>query len=418
MDTADTPRQESSAAPLAGIRVLEMGRLIAAPFCSQVLGDLGADVIKIERVGHGDDVRSYGPPFLKGESVGGASAYYLAVNRNKRSVAIDFAQPEGAELIRRLAATSDVFIENFKVGSLKKYELDEASIRKVREDIIYLSVSGFGASGPYAHRPATDVVVQGMSGFMSITGDPDGPPQKAGIPVADIVTGLYGAVGVISALYQRARMGGQGGWVGVSLLDSALAAVGTAAAWSYLAGRPYMRAGNDAPESVPSGLFKCRDGEILIQASKDPDFLKLCKVLGIEHVAKDPRFATRPQRIAHLADMKRELNPAIIRWDRAALYDALVGVGVISGPINTIVEALEDPQVVANGVLKPALHPQDPNLRLVSSPMRFDDGAPGIRLYPPRVGEHTASVLEEVLGLDADRIAELQDKKIISLMER
>jgi crotonobetainyl-CoA:carnitine CoA-transferase CaiB-like acyl-CoA transferase len=333
-------------------------------------------------------------------------------------VAIDFSQPEGAELIKRLAATSDVFIENFKVGSLKKYGLDEPGIRKLREDIVYLSVSGFGAGGPYAQRPATDVVAQGLSGFMSITGDPDGPPQKAGIPVADIITGLYSAIGVISSLYQKEKTGRQGGWVGVSLLDSALAAVGTAATWSYLAGRPYMRAGNDAPESVPSGLFKCHDGDILIQASKDADFVKLCKVLKIERIATDPRFATRPQRIANLADLKRELNAEIIKWDRAALYGALVDVGVISGPINTVVEAMTDPQVIANGVMKPALHPEDPNMRLVSSPIRFDDGAPAIRLYPPRVGEHTASVLGDVLGLGADQIAELERKKIISLMER
>jgi crotonobetainyl-CoA:carnitine CoA-transferase CaiB-like acyl-CoA transferase len=418
MDTADSTQSAPKAGPLAGVRVLEMGRLIAAPFCAQVLGDLGADVIKIERAGLGDDVRGYGPPFLNGQSVAGASAYYLAMNRNKRSVAIDFSQPEGAELIRRLAATSDVFIENFKVGSLKKYGLDEASIRKLREDIVYLSVSGFGASGPYAHRPATDVVVQGMSGFMSVTGDPDGPPQKAGIPVADIVTGLYSAVGVISLLYEKQKTGRQGGWVGVSLLDSALAAMSTAATWSYLSGRPYMRAGNDAPESVPSGVFKCRDGEVLIQASKDPDFLKLCKVLGIEHVAQDPRFTTRAQRIANIVDMKRELDAAIGQWDRVALYNALVDVGVICGPINTVLDALQDPQVVANGVLKPALHPEDPNLQLVSSPIRFDDGAPGIRRHPPRVGEHTASVLEDLLGLDADSIADLERKKIISLMAR
>jgi crotonobetainyl-CoA:carnitine CoA-transferase CaiB-like acyl-CoA transferase len=179
-----------------------------------------------------------------------------------------------------------------------------------------------------------------------------------------------------------------------------------------------MRAGNDAPESVPSGLFKCRDGEVLIQASKDPDFLKLCKVLRIEHIAQDPRFATRPQRIANVAEMKRELSEAIVQWDRGALYDALVEVGVICGPINTVVEALEDPQVISNGVLKPALHPEDPDLRLVSSPIRFSDGAPAIRRHPPRVGEHTASVLGDLLGLDADSLAELERKKIISVMER
>jgi crotonobetainyl-CoA:carnitine CoA-transferase CaiB-like acyl-CoA transferase len=418
MDTVNSSPDEKRAQPLAGIRVLEMGRLIAAPFCAQILGDLGADVIKIERAGLGDDVRSYGPPFLNNEGAGGASAYYLAVNRNKRSVAIDFSQPEGAELVRQLAATSDVFIENFKVGGLKKYGLDEASLRKVREDIVYLSVSGFGQSGPYAQRPATDVVVQGMSGFMSINGEPDGPPTKSGLPVADLITGLYSAVGVISTLYQKEKTGRPGGWVGVSLLDSALAAMSTAASWSFLSGRSYMRVGNDALESVPSGLFKCSDGEVLIQASKDPDFVKLCKVLGIEHVAADPRFATRPQRIANVAAMKEILNAEIIKWKRSTLYNALVEVGVIAGPINEVLEALDDPQAVHNAVLKPALHPEGPDLRLVSSPIRFCDGAPGIYRHPPRVGEHTASVLGDILGLDANRIAELESKNIVSLMKR
>jgi crotonobetainyl-CoA:carnitine CoA-transferase CaiB-like acyl-CoA transferase len=391
-----------------------MGRLIAAPFCAQILGDLGADVIKIERAGLGDDVRGYGPPFLNGQASGGASAYYLGCNRNKRSVAIDFARPEGADLVRRLAATSHVFIENFKVGGLRKYGLDEASLRRVRQSIIYLSVSGFGADGPNAHRPATDVVIQGMSGLMSVTGEADGPPSKAGVPIADIITGLYGAIGVISALYRNATAKPAGNWVGVSLLDSALAAMTTAAVWSYLAERPYLRSGNDAPESAPSGVFRCADGDILFQAGKDADFVKLCRVLNLEHAARDVRFAERAQRVINRNDLKAMLQEAVSKWKRHDLYEALTDAGVICGPINNIVEALEDPQAIANGVLKPALHPEDPDMKLISSPIRFSGGAPAIRHHPPRVGEHTASVLEEVLGLDARAVGALEEKGVVT----
>jgi crotonobetainyl-CoA:carnitine CoA-transferase CaiB-like acyl-CoA transferase len=414
MSTANATH-ETPAAPLAGIRVLEMGRLIAAPFCAQILGDLGADVIKIERAGLGDDVRGYGPPFLNNQTSGGASAYYLGCNRNKRSVAIDFAQPEGAELVRGLAATSHVFIENFKVGGLKKYGLDEAGLRRVRDDIIYLSVSGFGVAGPSARRPATDVIIQGMSGLMSITGEADGPPSKVGVPMADIVTGLYSAVGVIAALYQNATAKRRGTWVGASLLDSALAAMTTAAAWSYLAGRPYLRAGNDAPESMPSGVFSCSDGEILFQAGKDADFVKLCGVLNIAAVASDPRYAQRAQRVVNRTELKRMLDEAVGKWRRHDLYEALTDVGVICGPINTIAEAVEEPQALANGVLKPALHPEDPDMKLVSSPLRFSDGAPGIRRHPPRMGEHTASVLEEVLGVGAEKLGALEKQGIVTV---
>jgi crotonobetainyl-CoA:carnitine CoA-transferase CaiB-like acyl-CoA transferase len=409
-----TSADQTAAAPLAGIRVLEMGRLIAAPFCAQILGDLGADVIKIERAGLGDDVRGYGPPFLNDQTSGGASAYYLGCNRNKRSVAIDFSHPEGADLVRGLAATSDVFIENFKVGGLQKYGLDEAGLRAVRPDLIYLSVSGFGAAGPNAHRAATDVVIQGMSGLMSVTGEADGAPSKVGVPMADIVTGLYSAIGVVAALFQRSSGKSGGTWVGASLLDSALAAMTTAAAWSYLANRPYLRSGNDAPESMPSGLFSCSDGEILFQAGKDSDFVKLCRVLNIDAVARNPRYAERAQRVVNRAALREILQESVGSWKRHDLYEALTEVGVICGPINTIVEALAEPQVIANQVLKPALHPEDPNLKLVSSPLRFSDGAPGIRRHPPRVGEHTASVLQEVLNIDAGKLASLEDRGIVT----
>jgi crotonobetainyl-CoA:carnitine CoA-transferase CaiB-like acyl-CoA transferase len=404
--------------PLAGVRVLELGRLIAAPFCGQVLGDLGADVIKIERVGGGDDIRGYGPPFLGDrEGAGSASAFYLNFNRNKRSIQIDFGKPEGAELIRRLVAESDVFIENFKVGGLVKYGLDEASLRKVREDLIYLSVSGFGQSGPYITRPATDVIVQGLSGLMSVTGEADGAPNRVGVPVVDMMTGLYSAVSVISSLYGRAKGTRHGDWARVALLDCGMALMGSQAITAALTGQPPLRMGNDGQGSAPSGLFACRNGEILIQAGKDPDFAKLCHVLGADHLAIDPRFAERARRVENYSILQPVLVEAIGKLDRQEFYDALVNVGVICGPVTNIAEALVDPQVVANEVEVPAGHPDDPELRLIASPIRYNADADPIRRYPPRMGEHGREILQELLGMDDAVIATLAASGAIELHE-
>jgi crotonobetainyl-CoA:carnitine CoA-transferase CaiB-like acyl-CoA transferase len=397
-----------SGGPLQGIRVLELGRLIAAPFCGQILGDLGADVIKIERYGAGDDIRGYGPPFLGGrEGAGSASAFYLNFNRNKRSIAIDFGKPEGAELIRRLVAESDVFIENFKVGGLAKYGLDEASLRKVREDLVYLSVSGFGQSGPYITRPATDVIVQGMCGLMSVTGEADGPPNRVGVPVVDMMTGLYSAVSVVSALYGRAKGTRNGDWARVSLLDSGMALMGSQAIIAALSGEPPLRMGNDGQGSAPSGLFRCKNGEILIQAGKDPDFAKLCKVLGTDHLLADDRFAQRARRVENYHILQPMLIAVIADRDRQELYDRLVEVGVICGPVTDVAEALLDPQVVANKVEVSAGHPDDPTLNLIASPIRYTDEATPVDRYPPRMGEHGREVLQEVLGMDDAQLAAL-----------
>jgi crotonobetainyl-CoA:carnitine CoA-transferase CaiB-like acyl-CoA transferase len=405
-----------SGGPLAGVRVLELGRLIAAPFCGQILGDLGADVIKIERVGSGDDIRGYGPPFLAGkEGPGSASAFYLNFNRNKRSIAIDFGTPEGVDLIRKLAAECDVFIENFKVGGLVKYGLDEASLRKVREDIVYLSVSGFGQSGPYITRPATDVIVQGMSGLMSVTGEADGPPNRVGVPVVDMFTGLYGAVSVVSALYGREKGERNGDWARVSLLDAGMAMMGSQAIIAAMEGVPPLRMGNDGQGSAPSGLFACRNGEVLLQAGKDVDFAKLCKVLGMEHFLEDSRFAERARRVENYPILQPMLIEAIAKWDRQELYDALVAVGVICGPVTTITDALADPQVTANQVEVAANHPDDPNLKLIGSPIRYGDHVEPVRRHPPRMGEHTAEVLTELLGLDEATIADLAAKRAIQV---
>jgi crotonobetainyl-CoA:carnitine CoA-transferase CaiB-like acyl-CoA transferase len=394
--------------PLEGVRVLEMGRLIAAPFCGQILGDLGADVIKIERVGSGDDIRGYGPPFLGGrEGAGSASAFYLNFNRNKRSIAIDFSKPEGVELIRKLAAECDVFIENFKVGGLVKYGLDEASLRKVREDIIYLSVSGFGQTGPYTSRPATDVIVQGMSGLMSVTGEADGPPNRVGVPVVDMMTGLYSAVSVVSALYGRAKGTRHGDWARVSLLDAGMAMMGSQAIIAALTGEPPLRMGNDGQGSAPSGLFACKNGEVLVQAGKDPDFAKLCGVLGMNHLLNDVRFAQRARRVENYHILQPMLVEAIAQWDRQEFYDTLVNVGVICGPVTDIAEALADPQVLVNKVEVSAGHPDDPDLKLIGSPIRFGPDVEPVRRYPPRMGEHSEEVLKELLGMDGAQIAGL-----------
>jgi crotonobetainyl-CoA:carnitine CoA-transferase CaiB-like acyl-CoA transferase len=397
-----------SGGPLEGVRVLELGRLIAAPFCGQILGDLGADVIKIERVGSGDDIRGYGPPFLGGmEGAGSASAFYLNFNRNKRSLAIDFSKPEGVELIRKLAAECDVFIENFKVGALAKYGLDEASLRKVREDIIYLSVSGFGQTGPYITRPATDVIVQGMSGLMSVTGEADGAPNRVGVPVVDMMTGAYSAISVVSALYGRAKGTRKGDWARVSLLDCGLAMMGSQAIIAGIGGEVPLRMGNDGQGSAPSGLFACKNGEVLIQAGKDPDFVKLCGVLGMQHLLDDPRFAQRARRVENYPILQPMLIEAIAKWDRQELYDKLVDAGVICGPVTNIVEALLDPQVVSNKIEVCAGHPDDPDLKLIASPIRFGDDVEPVRRYPPRMGEHGVEVLKELLHMDDAAIARL-----------
>ena len=399
--------------PLAGVRVVEMGRLIAAPFCAQILGDLGADVIKIERIGSGDDSRTYGPPFLAGDAAAGESPYYMAYNRNKRSIAIDFSKPEGAEMIRRLAAGSQVFIENFKSGTLARYGLDEASIRRVRPDIVYLSVTGFGQDGPGAARPATDVVIQGISGLMSMTGEAEGLPQKVGVSIADMTTGLYGAIGIITSLYRAASGGRPGEAIAASLLDCTMSLMGVPAAWTHMEGAPPRRTGNDARSSVPSGLFACRDGEILLQAAKDADFGKLCKVLGCDELSSDPRFAKRLDRAANYAQLDPLLRARFAQRGRSELYDAMVAADIICGPVNTVGEALADEQVRHNAAEIPSRHAVAPDFPLIGSPLRFAGRAPALVRAPPRLGEHSAEILEELLGLDADSIAKLVERGVV-----
>jgi crotonobetainyl-CoA:carnitine CoA-transferase CaiB-like acyl-CoA transferase len=404
------------AKPLAGIRVLELGRLIAAPFCGQILGDLGADVIKVERAGTGDDVRGYGPPFLPDKQNGQSSVYYLAFNRNKRSIAIDFAKPGGADLIRNLAGMSDVFIENFKVGSLARYGLDEASLRAANPDLIYLSVSGFGQNGPYATRPATDVIIQGMTGLMNETGDPEASPNKVGVPIADMVTGLYGALTVVSSLLAAERSGRKGSWSGVSLLDCCMAVMGSSVVWNQLSGSPPMRSGNEAQGSSPSGIFTCSDGDVLLQAGKDADFVKLCQLLKLDALIDDPKFRRRDLRVQHNEELRGILAATLSQWSREEFFSQGARAGIICGPINRIDQALADPQVVVNEIAQSAGHPDEPGLHLVGSPMRFGESEPvAIGRHPPRLGEHTFEVLREMLDLSENAIDRLAAERVIQV---
>ncbi|MCW3834925.1 CaiB/BaiF CoA transferase family protein [Sphingomonas canadensis] len=335
--------------PLEGIRVLELARILAGPWCGQLLADLGAEVIKVERPGEGDDTRHWGPPFLIGpDGANLDAAYYHSCNRGKRSIAVDLTTTEGQARIRELAAQSDVVIENYKVGGLVKYGLDPASLRALNPRLVICSITGFGQTGPYAHRAGYDFIVQGMGGFMSLTGEPDGPPQKAGIAYADIFTGVYSAVAILAALRQRDATG-SGAHIDMALLDTQVAVLANQALNWMASGKVPHRMGNGHANLAPYQVFSARDGELIIAVGNDGQFRRLCAVLGLP-LAGDPRFATNPGRVTNRPELAALLQEAIGGWAKADLYEALEAQGVPAGPINRLDEVFADPQVVARGM--------------------------------------------------------------------
>ncbi len=335
--------------PLAGLKIIELARILAGPWCGQLLADLGAEVIKIERPGAGDDTRHWGPPFLispQGENLD--AAYYHAANRGKRALAIDITTPEGQAQIRELIKDADVLIENYKVGGLAKYGLDHARLSQINPRLITCSITGFGQSGPYAHRAGYDFIIQGMGGIMSLTGEPDGPPQKAGIAYADIFTGVYSAVAILAALRQRDATG-RGAHIDMALLDTQVAVLANQALNWMASGQVPHRMGNGHANLAPYQAFACADGELIVAVGNDGQFAKLCAVLGLP-LAADPRFATNPARVEHRAALIAALTAAIVTWRKAELYEALEAAGVPAGPINTVAEVFADPQVRARGL--------------------------------------------------------------------
>ena len=384
-------------APLVQIRVLELARILAGPWAGQLLADLGADVVKVERAGAGDDTRQWGPPFIEGangENLG--AAYFHGCNRGKRCIEADFDTPEGQALVRRLASHADVLIENFKVGGLAKYGLDYDSLKKLNPRLVYCSITGFGQTGPYAARAGYDFIIQGMGGAMAMTGEPDGAPMKSGIAISDIFTGLYAANAVQAALIQRVSTG-EGAYIDCSLLDTQVSVLGYQAMNYFVSGKEPKRYGNGHPNIVPYDVFPASDGNITIACGNDSQFRKLAAVLGAPEMADDPLFARNRDRVTHRALTTARLHERTRRFSRAELLPMLDAAGVPAGPINTAAEVFADPQVVARGVRVDLPNPRasggtTPGLR--SGVMM--DGQPVMATRAaPALGEDTAEVLAD-----------------------
>jgi crotonobetainyl-CoA:carnitine CoA-transferase CaiB-like acyl-CoA transferase len=405
--------------PLAGLRVLDLSRVLAAPWATQILGDLGAEVLKVEKPGKGDDTRGWGPPFLEDGS-SRPDAYYLCANRNKRSVAIDFARPEGAALVRRLAADADVLVENFRTGGLAKYGLDAPALLKVNPRLIYCSVTGFGHTGPYAARGGYDFLIQGMSGLMSVTGRPEGVPGagplKVGVPVSDLFTGLYATVAILAALNHRSRSG-EGQHIDCALLDSQVALLVNQAMNYLVGGEVPRRLGNAHPNVVPYRDFAASDDYILVACGNDGQFRALCALLGRDDLAVDTRFATNADRLRERRILEVELARAIAPWRAAELLAAMEKAGVPGGPINSVDQVLEDPQIIAREMLR-VMHRDDGTaVKVVGFPGRLSRSPASYRLAPPRLGQDTRAVLEAELGLGEAEIEALRTAGAVALAE-
>jgi crotonobetainyl-CoA:carnitine CoA-transferase CaiB-like acyl-CoA transferase len=375
-------------APLHGIRVIELARILAGPWAGQTLADLGADVIKVEAP-EGDDTRRWGPPFIDngGEQ---SAAYFHATNRGKRGITCDFRTKEGQETVRRLVAEADVVIENFKLGGLAKYGLDYESLRKVNPRLVYCSITGFGQTGPYAHRAGYDFIIQGMAGLMSVTGEPDGQPQKAGVAVTDVFTGIYAATAILAALVQRGRTG-EGQHIDMALMDVATAIMANQSL-NYLAtGVAPQKMGNAHPNLAPYAVFDCADGWVILATGNDGQYRKLCGILGLPELAEAPDFLTNADRVTNRAELTRLLTNATKTFSKAELLAACEAEGVPAGPINNMAEVFADPQIVARGM---QIAPE--GIPGVRSPFVFSGAELALDRPSPRLGQHQA----EILGKD------------------
>lgn len=384
--------------PLVGVRVLELARILAGPWAGQLLADLGADVIKVERAGTGDDTRGWGPPFVPGKDGNHlGAAYFHATNRGKRSIELDFESERGRSIVRALARRSDVLIENFKVGGLAKFGLDYASLAKECPRLIYCSITGFGQDGPYAARAGYDLMAQGMGGFMDLTGAAEGEPTRAGVPVSDIFTGVYSVVGILAALAQRERTG-RGCNVDTSLVDSTVGVLANQALNHLVSGEVPKRIGNAHPNIVPYQVFPAADGHLIVATGNDRQFQKFCAVVGEDKLAKDPAYLTNKDRLARRDELIGKLSAATARWKRDELLDKLEAVQVPAGPINTLAQVFADPQVKHRGMQlalasDAAAAGSIPGVR---TPIVID-GQPMASKHPsPRLGEHTAEILREI----------------------
>ncbi|MBX3608711.1 MAG: CoA transferase [Hydrogenophaga sp.] len=405
--------------PLTGIRVLDLSRILAAPLAAQSLGDLGAEIIKVERPGRGDEARRWGPPFLKDRDGKDTreSPMYLSANRNKRSITIDLAQAEGQALVRRLVACSDVLIENYKVGDLQRYGLDFTSLREVNPRLVYCSVTGFGQTGPYAAQPGYDTVFQAMSGLMAVTGLPDGVPgggpMKTGPSLADFMAGQYATAGILAALYERDTHSGEGAHIDIALLDSTIAAQSHYVA-TYLATHNVPpRRGTEGNGGLPSQAFACADRSIIVICGSEDQYRDFCKVLGHPELASDPRFATNSDRLRHRSELATTFGALTALWSSGDLLAALKRAGIPSGPVNTYPEVFADPQVQHRGLTMTADHAQAGPTRFYGSPIRFVGQPDRAPMAPPVLGQHTNEVLRDLLQFDQASIDGLRERRVI-----
>ncbi len=417
MDDTKVAQTEQRSGPLSHVKVLDLSRILAAPWAGQILADLGADVVKVERPGQGDDTRSWGPPFLKdaeGQETREAG-YHLAVNRGKRSITARLDRPEGQAIVQELAQWADIVLENYKVGTLERYGLDEASLRRINPRLIYCSVTGFGQTGPRRDQPAYDFLIQAMGGLMSVTGErddrPGGGPQKVGVPIVDLMTGMYTAVAVLAALARRNEPG-KGDTIDIAMLDVQVATLANQAMNHLISGNTPRRGGNSHPNIQPQDVFACRDGMIILACGNDGQFARLCQALGRPEWAVDERFAVNPKRARNVAALTALLQEAFGQRSRAEVIAALDTAGVPCGPINSIPEVFADPQVRSRGMLRHIPHPCGVDVPQVASPLRFAGAPLQYDRPPPLLGEHTDEVLRS-LDYSEERIAGLRSAGIV-----
>jgi len=393
--------------PLSHIRVLDLSRVLAGPWASQNLADLGAEVIKIERPGVGDDSRAFGPPWVKDASGRDTkdSAYFTSANRGKKSITLNISVPEGRAIARELAGRSDVLLENYKYGDLARYGLGYDELKTLNPKLVYCSVTGFGQTGPYRERPGYDFMIQGMGGMMSVTGEPDGSPgggpQRAGVPIADIITGMYASIAICAALANRERTG-RGQHLDLALLDSQIALLAYQNTNYFSTGEPPKRIGNLHPNIVPYQPFRTRDGDVILACGNDNLFRKFCEVAGCSELIADPRFATNGKRVENRAELTRLLQEVFMKRKTSEWVDLLEAAGVPNGPINNIAQVFAEPQVKARGVRVDLANASGVKVPLVASPMRFSETPVEYRLAPPALGQHTDEVLRGLGKSDAE----------------
>jgi crotonobetainyl-CoA:carnitine CoA-transferase CaiB-like acyl-CoA transferase len=406
------------AGPLSHIRVLDLSRVLAGPWAGQNLADLGAEVIKVERPKAGDDSRGYGPPWLKYRAGKDTkdSAYFTSANRGKKSITVNLSVPAGQELVRKLAAKCDVLLENYKFGDLARYGLGYDDLAKLNPRLVYCSVTGFGQTGPYKERPGFDFMIQGMGGMMSVTGEPDtapgGGPQRAGVPIADIITGMYASIAVCAALASRAETG-KGQHLDLALLDSQIALLAYQNTNYFATGTPPERIGNLHPNIVPYQPFKSKDGEIIVACGNDNLFRRFCEAAGKPALANDPRFATNGKRVENRVEMTKVIQEFFSLKTTAEWLPLLEAAGVPNGPINDIAQVFEEPQVKARGVKIELEHATAGKIPLVASPMRFSGTPLEYKAAPPVLGQHTEEVLTQLLHLKPEEIARLKQEGVV-----